>query len=85
MLESQVGFLDGKAESVSNSSSVVGVNLKEMLDHLLLNILAAVAKISGDVVHKALTLSFIENFGEEQARLLKVVIRMVVRVSTNLT
>lgn len=81
---SQPGLLDGQANELSDATSVFGIDLVEMLDHALLDVAAALAETASDVSDCLCTHFVVEDFAEELARLLVVVVGVLVRVATGL-
>jgi hypothetical protein len=82
---SQLGSLNGESDVLGNSRSVFGVDLEEMSNEAFLDVSAALAESSRDVVDDALTLDVVEDLTEEPTSLLVVVVGVVMSVTSNLT
>ncbi len=84
---SELGFKLGNWDSdeLCNSSTVIGVDLYEVSEHLLLNVSSALTKWPCEVLSEVLSVSLAKNFSIESSGLLVVVIRVVVSISTNVT
>jgi hypothetical protein len=80
---SELGFVDGKTELGGNTCSILFINLEEMGEHALLDILSAFAETTCDVLDNDSSHSVIINSTEKISRLLVVVVRVSMGVTTN--
>ena len=79
-MRSEFGVVEADADVLGNSGAVFLVNLQEVLHHSLLNVLAALAQVAGNVLNQVISVSLAEHLSEKSSRLLVVVIGVVVLV-----
>lgn len=80
---SKSSSFDGHSHTLSDASTEFRVNLVEMLELSFFCSAVTCTKVASNVIHSALSHSFIEDLVEECARLLVVVVWMNVGVSSN--
>ena len=80
-LKSDLGKMSRDAETLGNSLTILGINLVEKLDHLLLDLSSGTAETAADVLDQASSFSFVQYLSEESSRLLEIIIGVLMRVS----
>lgn len=82
---SELGSLDGETDVLGNARSVLSVDLEQVGNETFLDVSAALAESTGNVVDNTLALGVVEDIAEEATGLLVVVVGVVVGVAADLT
>ena len=81
---SESGLLDWQTNLLGDARTVLGINLVEVRENALLDVAAALAQATGDVVDGLLAHGVVEDVAEEGARLLVVGVGVLVGVASRL-
>ena len=84
-MKSDLGELSWDPEALGNSLTVLGINLVEKLDHLLLDFSSGTTETAADVLDQMSPVSFIHYLPEQSPGLLEIVIGVLMRVSARET
>lgn len=82
-LKSDLGELSWDAEALGNSLTILGINLVEKLDHLLLDFSSGTTETAADVLDQVSPVSLVHYLSEESSGLLEIIIGVLMRVSAS--
>ena len=80
-MKSDLGKVSRDTKALGNSLTILGINLVEKLDHLLLDFSSGTTKTATDVLDQMSPVSLVHYLSEESSGLLKIIIGVLMRVS----
>lgn len=82
-MKSDLGKVSRDTEALGNSLTILGINLVEKLDHLLLDFSSGTTETAADVLDQVSPVSLVHYLSEESSGLLEIIIRVLMRVSAS--
>ena len=80
-MKSDLGKVSRDTKALGNSLTILGINLVEKLDHLLLDFSSGTTETAADVLDQVSPVSLVHYLSEESSGLLEIIIRVLMRVS----
>lgn len=82
-MKSDLGKVSRDTKALGNSLTILGINLIEKLDHLLLDFSSGTTETAADVLDQVSPVSLVHYLSEESSGLLEIIIRVLMRVSAS--